>query len=163
MKRRRELEGIYLHYRKGKTMNAVNAILILKHIGYAERNLEELFEGFEGLNMSIAFPRLGLSYNGQRSFGKKRRVYMYSHGCQVFSLSPFSCPFDSGVVGYMWTNSDKLAESVIQEINSFVRDDLYEIYSSEDDFSNGDCAFSGSYAECLEYAKDKNADMITKG
>lgn len=143
-------------------MNAVNAILILKHIGFAERSLEELFQGFDGLNMNIAFPRLGLSYNGQRSFGKKRRVYMYSHGCQVFSLSPFSCPFDSGVVGYMWTNSDKLAESVIQEINSFVRDDYYALYAEDGegvirDF--GDTVFSGSYADCINYAKDNGQEI----
>lgn len=112
--------------------------------------------------MNIAFPRLGLSYNGQRSFGKKRRVYMYSHGCQVFSLSPFSCPFDSGVVGYMWTNSDKLAESVIQEINSFVRDDYYALYAADAegiirDF--GDTVFSGSYADCIKYAKDNGQEI----
>lgn len=144
-------------------MNAVKAILILKHIGYAERNLEELFEGFEGLNMNISFPKMGLSYNGLKSFGKKRAVYMYCHGGSTVSLSPFSCPFDSGVVGWIWTNSDRLAESVIKEIDEFLRDDLYEIYSSEDEFNNGDYAFSGSYAECLEYAKEKNAEMITKG
>lgn len=144
-------------------MNAVKAILILKHIGYAERNLEELFEGFEGLNMNITFPNMRLSYNGLKSFGKKRAVYMYCHGGSTVSLSPFSCPFDSGVVGWIWTNSDKLAQSVVKEIDEFLRDDLYEIYSSEDDFNNGDYAFVGSYAECLEYARENNAEMRQQG
>lgn len=162
MKRRRGLACIHTH-RKGLNMNAVKAILILKHIGYAERNLEELFEGFEGLNMNITFPNMRLSYNGLKSFGKKRAVYMYCHGGSTVSLSPFSCPFDSGVVGWIWTNSDKLAQSVVKEIDEFLRDDLYEIYSSEDDFNNGDYAFVGSYAECLEYARENNAEMRQQG
>lgn len=143
-------------------MNAVNAILILKHIGFDERSLDEIFEGFEGLNMNIAFPKRGLNYNGLKSFGKKRPVYMYSHGGSTVSLSPFDCPFDSGVVGWIWTNSDRLAKSVIKEIDDFLKDDHYALYDEDADGiirDFGDIVFSGSYADCIKYAKDNGQEI----
>jgi hypothetical protein len=142
-------------------MNAVKAILILKHIGYAERSLEELFEGFEGLNMDIVFHEMRLSYKGQRSFGKKRAVYMYCSGGRVVSLSPFSYPLNGSLIGYLWTNSDKLADSVIKEINSFFRDDLYSLYEEEEgvikDF--GAPIVLGRYADCMKYAESKRQNV----
>jgi hypothetical protein len=36
-------------------------------------------------------------------------VYMYDHGGCTFSLSPFSCPWDSGQIGYMVSHKQFLA------------------------------------------------------
>jgi hypothetical protein len=37
-------------------------------------------------------------------------VYMYEHGGVAFSTSSFSCPWDSGQLGYMYTTHKKVKE-----------------------------------------------------
>jgi hypothetical protein len=37
-------------------------------------------------------------------------VYKYEHGVVIFSTTPFSCPFDSGQVGYIYCEKDKVVE-----------------------------------------------------
>jgi hypothetical protein len=61
------------------------------------------------------------------------KVYAYEHGGTVFSLSPFSCPFDSCFVGTVrYTESDmtpeearKFIAGVIDEINSIYEGEIY--------------------------------------
>lgn len=128
-------------------------ILIIQHIGYAICDLQS--DIFEGSNCNAKMRYLGIDYTGLKgACGKRHAVYMYSHTGQTVSLSPFSCPFDSGIVGYIWTNSDRLAESLVKELDAVLRNDWYVLTDKE-----SNAVFEGSYSDCIQYAKDNNAEM----
>lgn len=58
-------------------------------------------------------------------------LYMYDHGGYTFALRPFSCRWDSGQVGVIWTDSadfpDKRAalESVVSEMAAIAEGRVY--------------------------------------
>ena len=88
-------------------------------------------------------------------------VYMYDHSGLVLSTSPFSCPWDSGQVGFMWITNpnipqDKLSrvvEGEIQELNQWLSGDVWMI----DIDDGGDC-LGGVYG--YDYAVEEAKRMI---
>jgi hypothetical protein len=76
-------------------------------------------------------------------------VYAYQHGGISLSLSPFSCPWDSGKIGYIYITKDKISENNIDLANllKYASSEL-EVYSQ---WLNGEVygykIFSGSGEE----------------
>jgi hypothetical protein len=85
-------------------------------------------------------------------------VYMYDHSGLVLSTTPFSCPWDSGQVGFMWITDpdipqDKLSgvvEGEIQELNQWLSGDVWTI-----DIDDGKECLGGifGYDYAVEVAK----------
>jgi hypothetical protein len=50
----------------------------------------------------------------------KLPVYMYDHGQQTISTHPFSCPWDSGQLGYIWITKGKALEEFAARKNGTV-------------------------------------------
>ncbi len=108
-------------------------------------------------------------------------LYMYDHGGLVLSLSPFSCTWDSGQLGYILVDRDKtlaefgvkkLAEELKQKIHDVIKGEVetYNQYLSGDVYGytvekDGEVLDScyGFYGqdECLEEAK-LNVDWEVK-
>jgi hypothetical protein len=108
--------------------------------------VESVNEALDGFNANVVIRHFGCDYQGlTAACGKKRKIYAYIHGGAVFSESPFSCPWDSGCIGFMWTNSDKTAAAVVAALNEWVTNDHW--YSPE----LGEC---GSY-DCLKKIADE--------
>jgi hypothetical protein len=42
-------------------------------------------------------------------------IYMYDHTSLAFSTTPFSCPFDSGQLGYVYVTNEKARQSFCQD------------------------------------------------
>lgn len=88
-------------------------------------------------------------------------VYMYDHSGLVLSTSPFSCPWDSGRVGFMWISDpdippDDLSEIVkdeIQELNQWLSGDVWMI-----DIDDGKECLYGVYG--YDYAMEEAKRMI---
>lgn len=91
-------------------------------------------------------------------------IYMYDHSGLVLSTAPFSDPWDSGQVGFMWITDpdipqDKLSgvvEGEIQELNLWLSGDIWMI-----DIDNGRaclCEVYG-YDDAVEEAKRMIDDM----
>lgn len=60
-------------------------------------------------------------------------LYMYQHPGTVLSLTPFSCPWDSGQVGFLLINKkdlpegleNKRAECIIEQWNQYLSGDIW--------------------------------------
>jgi hypothetical protein len=98
-------------------------------------------------------------------------LYMYEHSGRTISLSPFSCPWDSGQVGFVqitkkailenWGKKKltkqlreralKSAESEVSELDSYLRGEVYGYQIEED----GDSCWGyiGDIKYCIEDAK----------
>lgn len=91
---------------------------------------ESIDDALDGFNANVVIRPFGCNYQGlTAACGKKRKIYAYIHGGCVFSESPFSCPFDSGCIGFMWTNSNKTASAVVDALNEWITNDSW--YSPE--------------------------------
>ena len=88
-------------------------------------------------------------------------VYMYDHSGLVLSTSPFSDPWDSGQVGFMWITDpdipqDKLpgvVEAEIKELNMWLSGDVWTI-----DIDDGKECLGGVYG--YDYAVKEAKRMI---
>lgn len=59
-------------------------------------------------------------------------VYMYEHSGIAFSTSPFSCPWDSGQIGFMVVSAEKIRENFnIKRITKKYIDSTLEILNAE--------------------------------
>lgn len=48
-------------------------------------------------------------------------VYMYDHGDLAFSTSPFTCPWDSGQVGFIFTTREDVKQLGIKRVTARTR------------------------------------------
>jgi hypothetical protein len=88
-------------------------------------------------------------------------VYMYDHSGLVLSTSPFSCPWDSGRVGFMWISDpdiprddlSKIVEDEIQELNQWLSGDVWTI-----DIDDGKECLNGVFG--YDYAVEEAKRMI---
>ena len=88
-------------------------------------------------------------------------VYMYDHSGLVLSTSPFSCPWDSGQVGFMWIpdpgipldEQALIVEDEIQELNQWLSGDIWII-----DIDDGRDCLGGLYGH--DYALEEARRMI---
>lgn len=98
-------------------------------------------------------------------------LYMYDHSGQTISLAPFSCPWDSGQVGFVevkkeeimsnfgkknWTKKLRekarhVAEMEVKEMDSYIRGEVYGYVIDED----GDSCWGyvGDIKYCIDEAK----------
>jgi len=98
-------------------------------------------------------------------------LYMYSHSGETISLSPFSCPWDSGQVGFVQVKRKdiidnfgkkiftkklkqkavEVAEMEVKEMDSYIRG---EVYGYKIDKDGDSCwGFIGDMKYCIEEAK----------
>jgi len=110
-------------------------------------------------------------------------LYLYDHSGITISTSPFSCPWDSGQIGWIFVSKEKLRQSfnlkrltqkdidkgkeilqsVIEEYDDYLRGEVYgyEIYRmytcseghEHEEFLDSCWGFFGDYTDCLEEAK----------
>lgn len=110
----------------------------------------------------------------KRSLKKVRfisRVYMYDHGGTAYSLTPFSCRFDSGCLGFIVITADSLfdkkrrsqkqyeeiAKSELKMYSNFVNGEVYCVTIKDE---NGDVVTGCSGYYDKEEAEGSAKDMI---
>lgn len=63
-------------------------------------------------------------------------VYMYDHSGQTIKTTPFSCPWDSGLIGYIYVTYEKIKEflgvsyitkTVISRVKKLLRQEIEEL------------------------------------
>lgn len=99
-------------------------------------------------------------------------VYMYEHSVTTISLSPFSCPWDSGIgyVAYIdkyeyrklnggrWNRKKAMRslEYSIKQMDAWLQGDCYgyELYDVNGDWIDGCCGFYG-WDELICYLRDE--------
>jgi hypothetical protein len=90
-------------------------------------------------------------------------VYMYEHGGCTISTSPFSCPWDSGQIGWIWCSFENAKEHLQNPDVTY--DDIAEQLKSEikiyDTFIRGDVfGFILEEAIYCEHSKRTEWDVI---
>jgi hypothetical protein len=88
-------------------------------------------------------------------------VYMYDHSGLTLSTTPFSCPWDSGRVGFMWISDPdiplgaqaRIVEGEIKELNQWLSGDVWTI-----DIDDGKECLGGVYG--YDYAVEEAKRMI---
>jgi hypothetical protein len=92
--------------------------LILEYNDYSDEQLEKM--SFERLYEIISkhyvlFP-----------------IYMYEHSGRTWSLSPFSCNWDSGQVGFIYASKDKIRnEFSVKKVTKKIKEKTEEIFKGE--------------------------------
>lgn len=103
-------------------------------------------------------------------------VYVYNHSGMVFSLNPFSCPWDSGLTGYIYVDKEKfckdfqieefnpikalqIAKSEVELLNQYVSGDIwgYKEWTRKDadiwtQWEEGDSCWGFFGKDGIEYA-----------
>lgn len=106
-------------------------------------------------------------------------LYLYDHSGITMSTRPFSCPWDSGQVGYIWVTKEKIreefkvkrvTEKIEEKALKFLRDEVYiydlhirgEIYGYviEDDQGEHIDSCWGFYGDPDEYMIDQAIELI---
>lgn len=87
-------------------------------------------------------------------------VYMYDHSGLSFSITPFSCPFDSGQIGYIYLTKENVKECF--GTDDVAEDKILELFNKElshyQTFANGEQVFYqydiyNSYGDKVDYFK----------
>lgn len=70
-------------------------------------------------------------------------VYKYEHSGVIFSTTPFSCPWDSGQVGYIFATKDKVIEAGFEDFSESTKKRVLECLKAEvkvySDWASGEC------------------------
>lgn len=98
-------------------------------------------------------------------------IYMYEHSGITISTTPFSCPWDSGQVGWAYLtkklidqwfegNETKARQSIegeVDEYDAYLRGDIYMITIKDENDELVECCggFGG-----FDYARDSLAEML---
>ena len=103
-------------------------------------------------------------------------LYMYDHGGITISLTPFSCPWDSGQVGFVqiprytmireFTGDGgknfsprlkrralEIAKNEVKELDSYLRGEVYGYVIDEDEDGDSCWGYIGDIKYCIEEAK----------
>lgn len=91
-----------------------------------------------------------------------RPLYLFDHSGITVSTTPFSCPWDSGKIGYIYTTGKKLKEmgtpvdkaedileAEVKELDQYVRGDIFVVLLKDEDDNVID-SLGGVYDEGLE-------------
>lgn len=138
-------------------------------VQHRELDRDEIICGL--VNVEIDMGTYGsFSHNGLKAKSPKGKiaVYAYIHGGVAFSTGPFSCPWDSGVVGFIeapaylfkkdnQSKLDALTDAVINDLNRYFNNDNYDVLEFDSD-DEADCIFEGTMAECTDYLDDNVAE-----
>jgi hypothetical protein len=84
-------------------------------------------------------------------------LYLYDHGGITMSCSPFSCPWDSGQVGYIYMTADAIRKEYgCKRITKAIREKVIKLMQSE--VKEYDCYLTG---ECYGYViEDKEGNEL---
>jgi len=93
----------------------------------------------------VVFPKGGMQYN----------LYKFEHGNVIYATHSFSCPWDSGQVGLLWTNGEIDPEGVCKDVTSWCNGEIYGfvIKDSEDDTVDSCWGFIGDIDYCKTEAE----------
>jgi len=59
-------------------------------------------------------------------------IYIYAHGGISLSTTPFSCPWDSGHVGYIYASKDRIKkEFEVEDITNDIIEKAYNLFTEE--------------------------------
>lgn len=108
-------------------------------------------------------------------------LYMYEHSGITISLNQFSCPWDSGQIGFIFVSREKalkeygvkritkkIKEKIIdnikaevEEYDSYLRGEVYgfTIYNKQGDQLDSCGGFLGDIKYCIDSAKDCTPDV----
>lgn len=118
-----------------------------------------------------------------------KKVYAYSHGGMTISTSPFSCPWDSGTLGFViitkedlkkefgWkvitkkrlneesNRLDKIIEGEVSVLDEYISGEVYQfsIENEEGDVEDSCSGFYGSDIKVngiLDYISDKDRELV---
>ena len=118
-----------------------------------------------------------------------KKVYAYSHGGMTISTSPFSCPWDSGTLGFViitkedlkkefgWkvitkkrldsviNRLDKIIEGEVSVLDEYISGEVYQfsIENEDGEVEDSCCGFYGSDIKengILDYLSGKDKEMI---
>lgn len=108
-----------------------------------KRKMEELF------NEEGNLPTLE-QLNSLRSDYEHFRIYAYEHGGMTVSATPFSCPFDSGLLGIVAVKKSDVKdtkeafEDYVKTLDQYLQGDVYTVFV-EDELGETVDACSGFY------------------
>ena len=117
-----------------------------------KRKMEELF------NEEGNLPTLE-QLNSSRSDYDHFRIYSYEHGMMTVSASPFSCPWDSGLLGIVAVkkadveDTEKAFENYVKTLDQLLQGDVYA-YIIEDEMGEHVDACGGFYGHDESTLKD---------
>jgi len=79
----------------------------------------------------------------ERNGGMYLPLYLYDHSGITMATTPFSCPWDSGQVGYIYVTGEKIREEYcVKRISKVVRGKIVDLLTSEvrtyDQYLRGD-------------------------
>lgn len=143
---RDELEGYPFEYDDTFTLYSNH-----RYFSPDKRKMEELF------NEEGNLPTLE-ELNALRSDYDHFRIYSYEHGMMTVSASPFSCPWDSGLLGIVAvkkanvTDTEEAFENYVETLDQLLQGDVYT-YIIEDEMGehvDSCCGFYGHDESTLE-------------
>lgn len=93
------------------------------------------------------------------------KCYLMDHGGISMSTTPFSCPWDSGQVGFIWISAKRMKDDY-GELNDAVRETVAAVLESEvktyDQYLRGDCygfeLVEYTTCRCCEEEKEEVVD-----
>lgn len=99
-------------------------------------------------------------------------LYLYEHSGQTISLKPFSDPWDSGQVGYVFVTrkhlddtggeAEQMIEADVEVYDAYLRGEVYGFVVAEDEDDEESCwGFVGAIAYCKEEA-NATAEFINR-
>ena len=117
-------------------------------------------------NRTFCLEREGYSVrgiaNGRHEGLEKFPLYCYSHSGVRLSLSPFSCPWDSGQIGFVLVRKDEdnpraLAEGLVEEWNQYLSGDVWGYRIVDEDGNEADSCW-GHYGR--EWCESQAAEAL---
>lgn len=90
-------------------------------------------------------------------------VYRYEHSAVAYSLSPFSCPWDSGIAGYITCDAETYEEAKkecaarIEEFMQWCNGDVYCVSDGEDTCCG---IYAGSEEEAIRHYLGNAGDKL---
>lgn len=108
-------------------------------------------------------------------------VYIYSHGGETISTSPFSCRWDSGQIGYVFATKKECLENLqkqrltskgleqcekwlkgdVETVDQFVRGDIYGFVVEDENGEHVDSCW-GFHGQDVDHIKDHVGNLVTK-
>lgn len=134
--------------------------------------------GDKGFNYSSGQECIEAVQEAQKQGDIVLPLYLYDHSCITISLSPFSCPWDSGQVGFVIVRREKMmqefggrkftkalkdrafriAKAEVKEYDQYLRG---EVYGYQIDDNGNSCWGFYKMEDCLEEARN-TVDWLVK-
>lgn len=93
-------------------------------------------------------------------------LYLYDHSDISISTTPFSCPWDSGMIGFIYIDKDKapfnwqeILEAEVKAYDQYLRGEVYGFVVTDGDDVFDSCWGFYSPEDCIEYAKTEHPEL----